>query len=228
MNAEHARFAQWDAAYVLGALSVADRTAFETHLEGCAACRAAVAELAPTAGLLARVSEPVEPPVGAPADAGADSLGRARFLQRARARGRRLRWVVAAVALVLAMAGAATPAVLSQVAPVAPAIALHDVSDAPLRASVRLTSTAWGTRIDLDCRYLTAYPGQDASARTYALAVVGADGTTSLVSTWRIGPGASARLSAATAWAPAQIRAIEIRSEQGQVLMRRELPAASG
>jgi carotenoid cleavage dioxygenase-like enzyme len=38
-------YAMWDAAYVLGALSDADRREFEAHLDGCTPCRTAVAEL---------------------------------------------------------------------------------------------------------------------------------------------------------------------------------------
>ena len=37
--------AMWDAAYVLGALSDADRLEFEAHLVGCISCREAVTEL---------------------------------------------------------------------------------------------------------------------------------------------------------------------------------------
>jgi hypothetical protein len=51
----HEDYADWDAAYVLGALPVAERREFETHLAGCAACRAAVAELAGMPGLLAQL-----------------------------------------------------------------------------------------------------------------------------------------------------------------------------
>ncbi|HEY0120031.1 MAG TPA: zf-HC2 domain-containing protein [Cellulomonas sp.] len=57
---EHEAFADWDAAYVLGALSPDDRHAYEDHLAGCERCRAAVAELAPLPGLLARASRPDE------------------------------------------------------------------------------------------------------------------------------------------------------------------------
>ena len=39
-------FALYDAAYVLGALSPADRREFEAHLQGCPACASAVSELA--------------------------------------------------------------------------------------------------------------------------------------------------------------------------------------
>ena len=50
MNDDHERLSVSDGAYVLGALCASDRAEFEAHLETCAACRASVAELAPTAG----------------------------------------------------------------------------------------------------------------------------------------------------------------------------------
>ncbi|WP_212754237.1 zf-HC2 domain-containing protein [Nakamurella aerolata] len=59
MTEQHARFADWDGAYVLGALSAEDRRAFEMHMGACAACRRAVAELAGLPGLLARVDPQV-------------------------------------------------------------------------------------------------------------------------------------------------------------------------
>ncbi|GAA4700691.1 putative zinc-finger [Promicromonospora umidemergens] len=46
------QYAEWDAAYVLGALSPSDRRAYERHLAECDACRSAVAELAGMPGLL--------------------------------------------------------------------------------------------------------------------------------------------------------------------------------
>jgi Putative zinc-finger len=56
MNATPDKFAQWDAAYVLGALSPAERREFEEHLASCPACQAAVSELVAIPGLLAQVS----------------------------------------------------------------------------------------------------------------------------------------------------------------------------
>lgn len=50
------QYAQWDAAYVLGALAGAERAQYEEHLAGCTACRAAVAELAGLPGLLGQLS----------------------------------------------------------------------------------------------------------------------------------------------------------------------------
>jgi len=58
LEREHEAFAEWDAAYVLGALAPVDRRAYEDHLAGCGRCRAAVAELAPLPGLLARAPRP--------------------------------------------------------------------------------------------------------------------------------------------------------------------------
>ena len=48
-------FRDWDAAYVLGALSADDRRAFERHLAGCSACTSAVAELAGIPGMLSKI-----------------------------------------------------------------------------------------------------------------------------------------------------------------------------
>ncbi|MCV7233282.1 carotenoid oxygenase family protein [Mycobacterium branderi] len=49
-------YATWDAAYVLGSLSAAERREFETHLGACASCRQAVDELADMPALLALLS----------------------------------------------------------------------------------------------------------------------------------------------------------------------------
>ena len=56
MNAIPDKFAQWDAAYVLGALSPAERREFEEHLASCPSCQAAVSDLAALPGLLAQLS----------------------------------------------------------------------------------------------------------------------------------------------------------------------------
>jgi hypothetical protein len=48
-------YAHDDGAYVLGALSPAERSAYERHLSSCPACREAVAEIAVLPGLLGRL-----------------------------------------------------------------------------------------------------------------------------------------------------------------------------
>ena len=68
MSSDHAAFADWDGAYVLGALTPADRRAYEEHLDGCVRCRAAIGELASIPGLLARTTPPDDDSAGPPAD----------------------------------------------------------------------------------------------------------------------------------------------------------------
>jgi anti-sigma-K factor RskA len=59
---DHATHRDEVGAYVLGALSDAERAAFEGHLVDCAECRTEVERLRPAADLLPRSVEQVEPP----------------------------------------------------------------------------------------------------------------------------------------------------------------------
>jgi len=224
MNADHPRFAQWDAAYVVGALSADDRSAFEEHLDACPDCRRAVAELAPTVGLLSRLTlEDVESSDDAPQEdhRAAEIIALAR--ERSRSRRLRTRILVLAAAVVLVVAAIATPFAIGALVRPADSFALESTVDIPLEANVRLTSVGWGTRIELDCRYPST-PGEDSGTEwTYALAVVDKAGEASTVSTWRAGPGSAARLSAATALDVADISRVEIRSMSGAVLMGYDL-----
>jgi hypothetical protein len=227
MNPDHARFAEWDAAYAVGALSSTERREFEEHLSECELCRRAVGELQPTVSLLSRISperarsidaELADGAVGMgePAPAvrdGVVSIARARAVRR-----RRVWWASAAAAAVLVIAAVALPFALTRSAPTE-SFALEAVADVPLQATVQLTSVGWGTRIDLECRYTAR--SDDAVAWPYALAVIGTDGEATAVSTWKALPDSVARLSAATALDVGEITAVEIRSvESGRVLMR--------
>ncbi|BAJ75985.1 predicted transmembrane transcriptional regulator [Microbacterium testaceum StLB037] len=230
MSAEHERLSSWDGAYVLGALSAADRAEYEAHLAVCAPCRKAVAELAPTAGLLSRLSaeraRAIAAPDGpAPVVTPHPSL-RTRVVQTARRRrARRITaWTLAASLAVVAIA---VPTVITVTNASSSSsgvtYALDEVNGAPLEASVKLTPVAWGTRIDLVCQYtgevLDAPPG----GWPYALAVTDDSGATSVLSTWRAGPGATTELSAGTDLEASSIGSIEIRSVDGdRVVMRRD------
>jgi carotenoid cleavage dioxygenase len=55
-------YEMWDAAYVLGALSDADRGKYEAHLAGCMSCQDAVAELAAVPPLLALAGDDASVP----------------------------------------------------------------------------------------------------------------------------------------------------------------------
>lgn len=132
------RFAEWDAAYVLGALSPSDRRAYERHLAECAACRAAVAELAGMPGLLGTLSAahaealtadlpdgegPARPGVGPGAGpeagqgAGADVIPLASLAGAARRSRLRRRTLGAVAASALLAVGVATGTVLADDGP---------------------------------------------------------------------------------------------------------------
>lgn len=220
MNDEHVRFATWDAAYALGALSASDRAAYETHLADCPLCRAAVAELSPTVGLLSRLNGDDVASDAVASDQARDAA-RAKLLDIARARRRTRRrrtWTAVGVAAVLAIA---VPIGIAVVTPrPAVSVALEQVIPVPVDADVDLTPVAWGTRIDMACDYGADAPDE---GWTYVLTVVAADGTATDLSTWRVEPGRTARLSAGTSLGIDDISAVEIRTEGGEVLLRREL-----
>lgn len=231
MNPDHTYFAQWDAAYVLGALSPSDRRDFEAHLDECADCRRAVAELAPTVGLLSRISpEDAESIDDEELDDDSDRPAAVLSLARERShRRRRLRIVALVAAAVLVIAAVAVPLSVSSFVPrPTESFALQSTTGIPLEANVQLTSVGWGTRIELSCRY----PQDDESEApedgwTYALTIVDSAGEASNVSTWRSKPGANARLQAGTALDVSDIRSVEIRTMSGRILMSYKLPATT-
>ena len=231
MNPDHARFADWDSAYVLGALSPVERGEYEQHLESCELCRRSVGELTPMPGLLARLSpERAEALLGEPDDGSApaprsDLLDVVRLEDRRRRRRRaRTWWVASAAAAVIVIVAIAVPLAVTRPSVVSESVAFEAVAEVPLSATATLTQVAWGTRIELDCRYADA-EASDAPAGgwPYALVVVGRDGERTDVSSWRASPGAAARLSAGAALDLDEIASLEIRAiGSGDVLMRSE------
>jgi anti-sigma-K factor RskA len=225
-DAAHTRYADWDGAYVLGALSPAERHEFETHLEQCERCRAAVAELTPLPGLLARLDdERAEALLETPLLDGYQDLPEGALPQgpspqlldlvrledhRRRRRRGRIGLALAAAAAIVAAAVVAPLGFARLATPAPQTLALQEVSDVPLSASVKLTPVEWGTRLELDCSYAESTDGAG-TAWSYGLYVTGDDGTTSELSTWKIEPGSDAQISAGTELALADIQSVEIR-----------------
>src|SRR5439155_80201 len=105
------RYAEWDAAYVLGALSSAERLEFEAHLGTCVACSARVAEMAGMPGILGRLDgASAEELRDLPADADAviGTQGAVAHLARRVHRRRRMTALAGAAAIVAAAVGGAT------------------------------------------------------------------------------------------------------------------------
>jgi putative zinc finger protein len=225
-------FAHHDGAYVLGALSPAERQEFERHLETCPACARAVRELAGLPGLLSRVDVDVlEAP--APYDPVPDTL--LASLVREVRRSQRRRMLVSS-GLAAAVVAAVTVASLALTGVVGgdrqsadshpttsvslPAFhAMKTVGGAPVTGKLSFESVAWGTRLGLVCSYTAGSSryGEEESA-TYALVVRTRDGQDERVATWRGVPGQTMRVPAATAMARADIASVEVRTEGRPVL----------
>jgi len=193
-------YREWDAAYVLGALSPRDRRAFEQHLAACPACREAVGELAGMPGILGMLT-------AEHADALVDGAGDARARRDAhgtsddgvvvplavvaagaRRRQVRRRALLSAAAVGLVVAGGVGGAAVTRpddvprpVAAGTTEVALEPVGTADVRAELTLTPAAWGTRLDWSCSYPV---GAWEDGATYELVLVDDVGTREVVATW--------------------------------------------
>ncbi|WP_345751459.1 anti-sigma factor family protein [Microbacterium rhizophilus] len=222
---EHAEFAEWDAAYVLGALTPADRRRFEEHLERCPRCREAVADLASMPGLLARAGAPDA--VEAPRPP-ADLLERMRAREARRARGIRIRiaGIAAAAVLVVALA-IGLPTAIRQLDRPDVAVAMRPLAETDMTVDVGLDPVAWGTRLSIRCDYPDGFGGGDWGGTgepwTYELVVIGDDGGRQHVSTWGSAPGKTITLEAGTSLPLDRIVALHVLTGTGETLMTADL-----
>ncbi|HZA08727.1 anti-sigma factor family protein [Mycobacterium sp.] len=236
-------YAMWDAAYVLGSLSSADRREYEEHLATCQACRDAVSELSGMPALLARLDRD---DVAAIDDGDADSamatpplpqmltslLAKVSWRRR---RSRMLTWTVAAAAAVVLALGVfvalqATPPAnpTAPPQPSATAMTLMQVKPSEITATMTLNSHSWGTRIDMNCTYAApaAGPGNDSdeAGDKLAMVVVGRDGTQAQLATWVGLAGVPATPGGSTSMPMREIAAVQIVSaDTGEVLLQRSL-----
>ena len=222
MSREHATYAQWDASYVLGALTPGDRRDFEAHIEECERCRAAVAELASMPGLLTRahpVLDPWEHPQegGPPADL--VNLVVERHVRRRRTIRHRLIGGVVGIAATIALA-ITVPIALTDPAGPATTVALAPVADSTMTAVLGFSPVAWGTRIDMTCDYPAGGNWDDAyGPLSYQLVVTDRSGKVSQVSTWNAVPGETVHLDATTALPLSEIASVEVRSGSGVTIL---------
>lgn len=228
MRCEHAREA---GAYVLGALSPAERMAYERHLSACPQCRQAVAEIAVLPGLLGRLDPAAAGQIaGGGGGAGMPESRLPKLVEAAARRRRRDAWVrrwrlagataAAAGVAVLASLGlapgreAAPPAGDRQVA----MAEMTEVDDTPVIGKVGLVRVAGGTEVRMHCEYPRG-AGQGPSAYTYRLVAVGADGTKEQVGSWMARPGSDLRLSGVTHFAYDDIVRLELQRNSGDPLL---------
>jgi anti-sigma factor RsiW len=199
------RYAEWDAAYVLGGLSPAERNEFEQHLAGCERCRTAVGELAGMPGLLAQV-----PP--AEAWAMAEELPSTKPHPRPARTLLAPRWWQLAVAAVLlaVLGGLGGFAVHASLDP-APASRLGFTpvgsEAAAMTGVVDLVPVAGGTDVRVECQYAEPVAGE-----TYSIWVEDRKGQPTEIKDWQVRPNRVMHPSGHSPLPLRSIRAVEIRS----------------
>ncbi|BBA86870.1 MULTISPECIES: anti-sigma factor family protein [Mycobacterium] len=228
-------YLMWDAAYVLGSLSAADRREFEAHLAGCASCRAAVAELCGVPALLSQLGADEVAAIGEPGVAAGTTSGSPQMssqllptlLATVRWRRRRTRlaiWVASSAAAVFLGIGVLVGVVgHSASAPVQTASAqpMAQVGTHLLESTVSVDGMHWGAFINLRCVCLAP---PDAHHDTLAMVVVGRDGSQTRLATWVAEPGHTATPAGSISMPVDQIAAVQVVSaDSGEVLLQRSL-----
>ena len=233
------RYVDWDAAYVLGSLSAADRQEYEEHLAQCPSCRQAVAELAGMPGLLAQVPAGEALALGFPdeelllAHPPASLMPALPREPAGRGRGWLVPAVAAGTALVLGGLGGYALSSADGDTPHPPLatstsgsvrLAFSPVVPSAMTAVVDVTPSGSGTELRVECQYATAGPdGYDPEAAwaDYSVWVVDREGRAELGKTWTARPNRVMRPTAQTSLAPSEIAAVEIRRvDTGQTVMR--------
>lgn len=215
---QHDSFAEFDAAYLLGALSPEDRSAYEQHLMVCEHCSRSVRELAGLPGLLAQSD------IGAANDAGVPPKTSLPSLAARVRRGRRMRLLAFAGTAALAVAAGCLAVLLLVRSPgagepagpgVAGGAAMAPLGPFPVTASVSVTEMGWGTKVDMSCSYRGEAGGD------YILVAVGPDGrVTGRLAWWHAVPEDTTRMSVGTELRRSDIRALEVRTPTGLPVLR--------
>ena len=208
--------AEWDAAYVLGALSQEDRRTYENYLATNPERNAEFADLAGMPDLL-DVLSPEEalaltdlgssPPVEDRPD-NVSSLAAASAKRRNRRAG--IAAVVAAAAAFAIVGGVVGATVFSR-PPTVQTVAMSPMqpgSRAGLTAQLAVTEKKWGTELNWACEYTKDW---SRDVESYDIVVTTKSGAQSVVGSWRPAGDEATGLSAATSIPTSEIRSVDIR-----------------
>lgn len=240
-----------DGAYVLGALSPAERTAYERHLSTCSFCREAVRDISQLPDLLSRLdakefAKLLDPSLTAddpvfngrralpahPAHPGASLRDMAVSSPPIVTRGKRRKNLsvrimsTAAAVMLAAIIGVGVVAWTrgttgSPTTPTGPAVAMSAVDGAsPVSATVRLSGTSGGTRVNLVCQYSKSAD----RPFTFRLIAYGPDEEQEQIGSWQAAPGATFPMEGVTHFARGSLARLELVRFDGKALLAYNVP----
>jgi hypothetical protein len=228
---ENDDLADWDAAYLLGALSDDEQREYENYLAADPARGAELAELQDITKMfdvlspeeaLALLAEPTgqaaptapAAPVEPAAPVDAPSAPVVSFAQAADKRRRRTtRWAtaLAAAAALLIIGGVVGYNAIPTQAPGEPQVSMQAMAAGQrpgVTAALAVTHKQWGTRLDWHCEYTKDW-AKDVDS--YDLVVTTVDGKESTVASWSPVGDEAGGLAASTVIPTDQIRSVDIR-----------------
>jgi anti-sigma-K factor RskA len=224
-----------DGAYVLGALSPAERAAYERHLATCSFCREAVADIAVLPGLLGRLDpldfeRLLEPPPTPRRRTSTPDLVTAVQTTRRQER-KRIRWRVMGTALAAAclalVVGIGAVFWMGRGAPVdtapGPTIAMTPVNDlVQVSAQINIAGAQGGTRVNLVC----AYNRGDARSEPYTVRLMayGPDEESEQLGSWTASPGKEVSMSGFTHFTDGVLARLALVRNDGRTLLAYNVP----
>jgi hypothetical protein len=211
--------AEWDAAYVLGALSLEERRIYESYLAANPARAAELTELAGMPGSLNALSRDeavaLTDLAGAPpAEDRPDnvaSLAQAAAKRQQRSRRTWLATAVASAAALVITGGVVGATVFPRSSAPTQTVAMQAMQPTPrggLTAELAVTEKKWGTELHWACQYTKDW---SRNVGSYDIVVTTHDGVQRAVGSWKPAGDEATGLSAATSIPAAQIRTVDIR-----------------
>jgi len=220
-------YGEWDAAYVLGALSHEERKEYEAHLAKCTNCSNSLTLLAGIPGFLGKLNADAAISLmgGTTPDPGFDHWDDSLFIQKLAKRAaqaqrtsriRNSLTLAAAVILCAAIGVASSALVHPKSAPLTsstPAAStswnLTNLQPQIMSAELQITSRTWGTHFDWNCAYSKVAASWPASTR-YNLVLTDSSGKKYNIASWSPSGTIAKGLSATTALSVTQIKKVEV------------------
>ena len=218
-------FSDWDAAYILGALSPEDRRAYEKHLAETPASAAELSELAGLPGVLKGLTPEEAVALLYPVESGrlestahqpgaVSALARSVNRRRRRIRAGLISAAIGTAALLvvgtIVVGGLRAPTEgIDSPNATGRSTAMSPVVRDTVTARLTVTPKPWGTLLNWNCDYSDLWT---AAPQTLDLVVTSTSGIETVVASWTASGAKGAGLAASTSVAAADIRTVSIRT----------------